>query len=492
MPIDTHLEWSEIRDFTPGLWDIGGPNMPQNAAQVMTDCQALPSGGLRAFQKRTSFTTTGVVNTTNEKVRGLWVNELLANRAGGGNSNDYWMLTYDTASTVCRLYRMDQTAAGPPVTWSVIKTFAAGLDPGNVRFTNYYDSTGAQYVVFSLGFGGGADAGVWYYDYQTATGIKLTGTPGQVFNYQSRLVVLNGSKLIFTDPALFTNIATNTAPVDPNEGHATGIVSIAPFSPGDLLVFKAAGPIYLVQGDLNNYTVRQMNASKFIAQGGVGAVTKGVDGVIFRALNDGIYVTPDGSQLFPVSKSLLGTHWGSGSGNFLLWCNHYLLDMGTGLVMDNDSKTWFTTTMQGGGTGAVMARTTRLMLGDNSAAQMTLWTLQLTDDNTGRAESYTWKSSLIRHETGRQIEIRAVEVYAKSYNGATSTVAVTINGVTRTFACDSGGQGALTFYFLARKEELDVQVVAASNAAGVEAPTIEVIRIGAQGGHYLRSVADAG
>ena len=490
MPVDSHLEWSEMRDFSAGLWDVGNQIMPPNAAQQMVDCYPLPGGGMRAWQKRQSFTTSGVVDTTHERVRALHVNEGLTNRSGSGNGNDYWMLTYNTSDTKCRLYRMDQTAAGPPTTWSLLKTFAAGLDPGNTRFTNYYDVNFNQYVAFSLGFAGSTDAGVWYVDYSTGTPTKLTGKQGGVFNYQSRLCVNLDSKIWFTDPGAFTNIDANDAPVDINEGNNPAITGAATFSPGDLLVFKAAGPIYLVEGDLDNYTVRQMNASKFIGQGGVGAIVKGPNGIIFRALNDGIYETPDGSQLNPLSSSLLATHFPGSS--FYTWSTHFLMDQDSGLVYDYNTKAWFTTTMQGGGVGMTMARSNTFFIGDNSGATMTLWTLDVNDGSTHRAESYTWQSAPLRHETGRQIEIRSIEVYARSFNGATSTISVTVDGDTRTIACDSLGRGGITFYFLKYKEELDVTVTAASNASGVEAPVIEVIRVGSMGGHFLMQGADAG
>jgi hypothetical protein len=68
---------------------------------------------------------------------------------------------------------------------------------------------------------------------------------------------------------------------------------------------------------------------------------------------------------------------------------------------------------------------------------------------------------------------------------------VTVNGTSRTEAIDPVGRGATQFYFRESADFLDVQVQAASNASGVAAPTIEVVRIGAMGGHFVRDVVDA-
>lgn len=490
MPTDSHLEWTEIRDFTPGYWEVGDIYMPPNAAQTMTDCFPMKQGGLRAWFKPTTFPTTGIDSVSDETPLALFAHENLINRSGNGVGNDYYLITWAAGAAVTKVYRMDQTAAGPPTTWTKIKTHATGLQPTQpLHVCNYVLTDGTRYFVYGLGAGNGADAGVWIVKYSDGTLTQLTtGQQAIVANYQSRLIIAgtvsngNAGTIQFTDPGLLTNINTNEAPVDESEG-LMDISGFATFSPGDLMVFKSGAPIYLVQGDLTNYMVRQMNGS---VPGGIKPV-RGPAGVIFTARGR-VYSSPDGSQIQLLTEQI---KTGSLGGNKLTFHDHWLWFGRNGLIMDTDTGAIFKTSQI---TTTSRDPVIELAPGDgfmfaNSASSMQLWTVQTSDGSTtGRCESYTWKSSPIRHPTGRQIEIRAVEVYARSRNGATSTVAVTVNGVTQTRACDVSNRGALMFYFMGRGEYLDVQVVSASNASGVEAPIIEVVRIGAQGGHYLPAV----
>lgn len=495
MPVDSHLTWAEIRDFTPGLWTSQDQLMPPNAAQVMTDCYPLAAGGLRAFYKPTAFTISGIVSPSTETAVALCLHEGLINRSGNGLGNDYYLVTSDSVDTKTRWYRMDQTDTGPPVVWTLIKTTVAGLRPSFVYTANYILSNGDQLFVFGLGAANTTDNGVWTLRYSDGAFTHLlNGEQQLVANYQSRLIVAgdrssgNPAVIQFTDPALLTNIATNAAPVDISEGRED-ITGFATFSPGDLIVFKAGAPIYLVEGDLTNYTVRQMNGSR---QGGSFPV-RGPDGVIFSVPTDGFYTTPDGSQIMPLSKALAASNISALS----IWHDHWLITS-NGLILDYDTRAWFTSSFM---SASIMARLSGGLGGlgpgmifANAGASMSLWTMPIIGGaTTGRAETYTWKSAPLRDPNGRQVEVRAIEIIARSKNGATSSVAVTVNGVTRTLACDSSGRGAMTFYFMARRETLDVQIVSASNAAGVEAPMIEALRVGTQSGHFLSgSVTDVG
>lgn len=486
MPTDAQLSWAEIRDFAGGLWTVNDQLMPPNAAQVMTDCYPTPGGGLRAWYKPTTFVTTGVANPTNERVRCIFVHENAANGA-----NDNYLLTYNTVDTQCRLYRMNETAGA--VVWTNIKTFAAGLDPDNISATAYNTSDGNLYAVFSLGTaaagGGAGDGGMWSVRFSDGNIVKRTSSSGFTVNYQSRIVTAVGSVLHYTDPGVWTNIDTNLAPVDINEGQPN-IMFMAAFSPGDLVVFKEGAPIYLVEGDLFAYTVRQMNGSRPVQVGGPNVV-RGPQGLIFRAGSDGVFETPDGSFLSPLSRAISSQSWTLT--NPLVWTHHWLMAFGNGLVLDYDSHAWFNFSgITSSGYGFPLRRLAGVFFSDNTAP-FTLWKVIPSDGRTdNRAETYTWKSAPLRDPTGRQIEIRAVQVTARSTNTSTSTITVTVNGVSRTIACDSSGRGSITFYFLARRETLDVQVVAASNATGVEAPRIEVVRVGSRGGHFLTTGSDVG
>lgn len=486
MPVDSHLEWTEIRDFTPGYWESGDQLMPPNAAQVMTDCFPVKQGGLRAWFKPATFTTSGVDSTTDEIPLGLFAHEHLINRSGSGTGTDWYLVTWAQAAAVTKVYRMDQTAAGPPTTWTKIKTHITGLQPTQpINVCNYVLTDGTRYFVYGLGAGDGADSGIWIVKYSDGSLTHLLSSQQSlVANYQSRLIVASTASglgvgvIQFTDPGLLTNILTNSAPVDVSEG-LQDISGFGTFSPGDLMVFKSGAPIYLVEGDLTNYVVRQMNGS---VPGGT-KPARGPQGLIFNAAGR-IFTSPDGSQVFPLSEQIST----ASTGGQLCFHDHWLWLGRNGLVMDTDTGAFFKTSQISNSTRGPAQP---VVVDDgfwfaDSASPFTLWTVTTSDGaTTGRCESYTWKSAPIRHETGRQVEIRAVEIYARSRNGATSTVAVTVNGTTQTVNCDTT-RGAMMFYFKQRGEILDVQVVSASNASGVEAPMIEVVRVGAQGGHLLR------
>lgn len=491
MPVDSHLTWAEIRDFSPGLWTVNDQLMPPSGAQQMLDCFAAPSGGLRAWFKSESFPVGGISSRTNERPRGLFVHEGMQARSGNGLGNDYYLVTFNTVDTKVRFYRMDQTDTGPPTTWTLLKTTVAGLDPGYVVATDYIIADGTRYAVFALGAAADTDNGIWAIKYDDGSMTQLlNGQQAFVANYQSRLIAigsisnLNPSVIQFTDPGTLANFSTNSAPVDISEG--VSITSVAPFSPGDLLVFKGDSSIYLVEGDLDNYTVRQMNGSK----NGGNSPVRGPNGVIFQLTNDGVYETPDGSSITPLSKNLSSETFGLR--RQLIWQNHWLFSMQNGgMVYDYDTGCWFATSVLTNlvGVGCRLKSINGFLVADEASGAFTLNTLTCIDGaDDNRCETYTWKSAPLRDPNGRQIEIRAIEIIVKGSNGTTGTITVTVGGVAQTFEIDSSGRGTLAFYFRARHETLDVTVTAASNAAGVEAPRIEAVRIGSQGGHFLRPI----
>lgn len=485
MPADLNLKYVELRDFSAGLWTVNDQLLPPNGAVTMTDCYATPAGGLRSWYKPTTVTTTGISSTTNEAPRCIFAH---SDVDGAGNDDNY-LITYNATDTFCRLYRMDQSAS--QTTWTLVHTFVGGLDPGPITCCALNLSNGDLLFVWSFGANAqGTDHGTWYLRHGDGALSHITTIGGFVAAYQSRLLIANGSSIAYSDPGALTNITVNTAPVDISEGQPQ-IVMMATFSPGDLLVFKEGAPIYLVEGDLFNYTVRQMNGSKPAQIGGMNVV-RGPNGILFRAGSDGVYETPDGSTLLAKSLNISSQSWITNEP--MVFSHHFLMSFQNGLVLDYDTGCWFTTSALPSTHGAAyrLPRLGGVLFTDNSSP-FTIWRIIPADGRTdNRMETYTWKSGPLRDPTGRQIEVRSVEIYARSTNGATSTIAVTVNGVTNTLACDSSGRGGLTYYFLQRREDLDVQVVAASNQVGTEAPRIEVVRVGTRTGHFLTDAADAG
>lgn len=498
MPVDSHLQFAEIREFHAGLWTVSDQIMPPNAAQQMTDCYASPGGGLRAWYKPGTLTTTGIANPASEVCTGIFGRGGVPNRVSGPSTVDYYMTTYRSADGFVRLYRMDLTANA--VAWTLIKTFGAGSAPHFTTWTNYHLNSGADHVLMSL-FAASADDGVWAINYADGVMTKIVASPwaGPITIHQSRVMVsenLAPFRTTFSDPGVETGLGTNIITTESSRmyGQNTGICS---FSPGDLLIQKMGAPFFLVEGDLSNYTLRQMTDSK--STNGWNSCAFAPMGVIWAITLDGVYESPDGQLMFPLSKNLAsininpqsvqdaaGSRWAN-----VQFIKHWLM-LGSGHVYDYDTKCWFKSSFLGSGNCLTQDRFGQTLVAATNGTNFSIFVYDTTDDTAHRAEAYTWQSAPLRDPNGRQVEIRAVDIVARSRNGATSTITVTVNGVARTIACDSTGRGAITFYYMARREELDITVTAASNAAGVEAPMIEAVRIGSQGGHFLTTGADVG
>jgi hypothetical protein len=163
-----------------------------------------------------------------------------------------------------------------------------------------------------------------------------------------------------------------------------------------------------------------------------------------------------------------------------VYMNDYLF-CPNGLTYDFRTNSWFTVTELVGAFKAYdqYARTIMAVKGNSTSFEMRDL---IPYDITDRVSTFTWKSAALRAKDGRQIEIREVQVYLKSYV-ANSSCAVTVGGVTNTITGIAAGRQMVSFLFAARDEVLDVQVVPNSNNASYEAPSIEAVRIGAGRGH---------
>jgi hypothetical protein len=130
--------------------------------------------------------------------------------------------------------------------------------------------------------------------------------------------------------------------------------------------------------------------------------------------------------------------------------------------------------------------TVRSMIFPEYKASGTILTLPIEERTSARVGSYRIKTAPLQAGNGRQVVIREVELMVKSFHAA-STVAVTVDGVTRTSAAIPVGTNVIRIPFKARGEYLDVQVVPASNNAGTEAPVLEKFRVGVRpDGHTVR------
>lgn len=510
MPVNSHLKWTELRDFAPGLFTKGDWLIPLNGAQQMDDCYPQPGGGLRAWYKASSVSTSGIASATKERPLGLALRGGIAARSGAPtNLEDRYLCTYfyDSGASANskarpRLYRMDGTNS--ETTWTRInKTGAAEFAfatsdnnaPAKTSFVPYRLADGTDYMAMVLRYVGGGDDTLWklkYSDLSSAMLAEKIATDvqrvGPIAVHQERLVIAQGGatvpeRLWWTDVGTFTFSAANYLDVLPNQ-YLPGISLLSATPPSDLLVGKHGSPWALVQGTISNPTVRQMG----VGHGTMAPIQDAGNtpyGVTFIEPNSGIWLT-DGRNFTALSASQLdASTFSSGQGSTVstgdtVFMNDFLF-CPLGYVFDFSTKSWFKQTDMAGSFKAIDPYVRTVM---GSTADSTSFGLRdlVPYDDSSRVRTYTWKSAPLRAPDGRQIEIREVQVYLKSY-GSGASCAVTVNGTTVTVSSIGSGKQMVSFLFRELAEVLDVKVVPNSGSDSVEAPSLECVRIGVGRGH---------
>lgn len=485
MPDNSNLQWIEVRDFSPGLWEQGDWLLPAGAATTLTDAYPQEGGGLRAFFKKTAMSMTGIgAGEFVSAIYGAWAQH----RSLAGSAIDFYCVTY--AGGTPKLYRYDQTDSAQ-TGWTLMKTFATvGTGPSHeAQILGYTRASDGHLLIVASISNGGADDAIWYADQTVVTGTqtwtKISGTVGgPIAIHQNRLCEGNGSKVVFSGPG---DLVMTTGYVD-IEPQRTGraITFMIPQAPGDLIVGKEGASWAVVQGDLTDPTIRTLSEAHPPGHADQTPADTGM-GLAFMEEDGGIYLTDMGSsfqrldkQLIPPTRPSITTH-----GVFLgdLAFFKRFLFAPRGYVFDTDTKAWFKISALSGVYSLFVEHVARtIYLVDNTATAV--YTIMLLEGDS-RVSTYTWKSPALRDPSGRQIRIREVQLALKTYNAA-STVAVTVNGVTRTSPVLAAGRQTVSFLFKERDEVLDVEVVPNSNDAAVEAPSIEVVRIGTAPGHLTK------
>jgi len=491
MPGNKALDWVEVTDFSPGLVTANHLQMPATGAQVLTDYMPGVEGGLVAAPAGTSFSTTGIVSTG--VVCGVFRFSPVVFRSGAvGDTFDQLVFVFDTATNQVKVYRWDNGTVAAP-SWVLIKTHAAvAATPNRIICDTFTDSTGARFYIYNL-FQTSSDDGVWSITYSTGAVARLkTGGVTTVAVQDDRIFASIANVLWWTDSQTQTFGAPNNLPINASQA-GNQICSIVPFAPSDLFIGCRTAPWVMLQGDITDPVVRSMSDARTPGAGQNGVFT--TEGIGFIGGGQGIYLTGDGQNFTDISAQLAASTWrqdvsgadangdvGAGNvayQNFFLFAPH-------GHVFDLRTHSWFRLSnliaaadhwhnaQDGNG---------RILLAATGGPGFGLYVYRANEDTP--AVSGTYKSAPLRDPSGRQIRIREVQVYARAYNAATSTITVTVNGTARAVTiAPSGSLQHLSFLFSEYGHELDVQVVGASNGA-VSAPDIEVVRIGTSAGHFL-------
>lgn len=493
MPVTDHLVWSEIRDFSPGLWTASPHLMPASAAQRMENCCPQPGGGLRAFFRTTPAGLSNVGLPAGKTARGINLAFIIQQPATKTvlTSNALVMVS-DTAapSQGYALYELDRsvsTGAG----WVLRKAFANGTVGADVHystfFTGHYNGAQGDLVAFTLNQppGGSSDQGLWWVKLmQSGTPTKISADTGIVVSHQARLVVGVGNTLKWTDPDGLA--LTNTLRIAAGQAGAR-ISWLLPVAPSDLFVGMIGGQLFNIQGDIGaGYVVREMG--RFQANAFVQMPVFTPYGIVLIAGWDGIYLLSTSGQAQHISRGLDSSLWAPdpvdslsmGRSAFYRDCTYFP----HGVVYDHLTQSWFALPDLANCAYLSLDATMNQekIVGATAASPPTFPTVQFSGGAT-RARDYTWKSAPIRDPGGRQIAIAEIQLVVQAY-GSDETLDVSVGGLTHSVNLRSAGRHGPRFSFREHGAELDVTIRSRS-AGATEAPTIEAVRIGTRPGHLL-------
>jgi len=261
MPVNDHLTWVEVKDFTKGLWNGQDFLMPADAFQTMQDCYPRMNGGLRAFFKPSTsvLTTSGIGDTTNERI--IWI-------APGTQSTGtgYIMLTKHITTGQLKGYWWDIGA----VTWTLKKTFTAHGDGyangATANVCTYHDNVNGRNVWIvstTHNKSDGTEDGWWLIPFTTGVWAQINTTAflvPDVVQYQARIVGSSLNTIWWTDPgAIATPAAANFLTIQSGNNDVRDIVvNIIPYSPSQLLVATAGSGWFVLDGDITDPVVREM------------------------------------------------------------------------------------------------------------------------------------------------------------------------------------------------------------------------------------------
>lgn len=499
----SHLRWIEVKDFSPGLYETGDWLMPPTAAQTMQDCYPQEGGGLRAFMKADVVNVTGVQDITHERVIGVHARGGIAARSGAPTDlTDRYLMTYYFNSGnlsghkgQARLYRMDGTNSES--TWTqILKTGAVDFEdndnnaPQKASFRVFRLTSGAVHVILAVRTVT-TDAGIYslnYSDLSSAQVAALIDTSasgaahpiGALAIHQNRVMITSGGRVMWSEAGVQTFDADAFLLVDPNVDLPT-ISAIALIEPSDFLGVREGAPAFVVQGEIDDPVVQELGEGIAFHTAQDFAPTP--DGLTIIGADGRIYIT-DGRSFQNISAQI---HAFSENANSIVamgdtnYLDGFVFAPG-GYVFDTRTNSWFTQTQIAGSFHNVERYTGQIWGPVSNGVSFTLKKLS-PKNSTARLSTYTWKSAPLRSDDGRQIRVRAVQIYATPYDSS-ATIQVTVNGTSHTVTLDgSTTRQSLDFLFNERAEVLDVTVVSTAGSASNEAPSIESVRIGVGIGH---------
>lgn len=507
MPPSSHLEFFEITDFTPGLQgedQLPGTTavdkrllLPTNAAVVMNDCEPRPGGGLRAFFRPTTVSTSGITDVTKELVTGVGNHTGLALRSGAvGVALDRYLTTIDTVADRERIYRMDGTNG--ETTWKQGSNYnrSAGTvgTAGPASMFPFVDVSGNRWMVVVLRSAN--EPGFYKIAYVAGAGppagdgdiTKINTWDGPAVANQARVIIGESTQsptLQWTDEGTLTP-SVDSLDIAPYQDGAD-LRGIQAMEPSDLLIVREGAPWVAIQGDVTSASVpvREMGG----AHTGLGHTTelcRTPDGLAFIEPGGRIYLT-DGRSFTPISPTIEPFYRHSDdvrSSGKMVFANRYLFAPG-GYVRDWESGAWFKV--------SEMADSNPAQFWSVDAAHQRVWGASAGfsfrireyapwDQDTKRNDDWVWQSAPWARSDGRTTRIREVQLFVVAHATSTLTVErINADGTstTRTAAAISSGKQMVSFLFPNTGSEYQsIKVTAAADSASNEAPTLERIRVG--------------
>lgn len=370
MPANWHLQWFDINDFTPGLWEAQAAYnrfaAPANSFRTLTDYRPVQGGGLKAMFKPTALDLTGI--GAGERPMGIFVRSGAIRTGAGGTGNqssDIVLVTLKQSDNTFKIYRRDGTVASPA--WSLRFTSAAASDNfrAPVDFAFFKDTSNVEWYLMSI-WVNGAVRGLYKMQVDL-TVASNTGSDGAVTKInafcgpmvisQARIIVGEGATssdddtLKYGDVGLTTFAGAGSIDIAPNRG-GSGISGISGIEPSDLLVAKEGAPWVTISGDITSATtpVREMG-DDFHSMTDKSPLIKVPGGVAFIETGGRVVFT-DGRNFKPISNQVL-RHADTWTGNMrapgtMAYINGMLFVPGNntatnGYIYDFLTDSWFNT-----------------------------------------------------------------------------------------------------------------------------------------------------
>jgi len=499
MPVNTHLTWVEVSDFTSGLWDVESPAellSDKQAFSVLTDWEPQIEGGLRAFYTGTSLDVSTIGSSSSQVATGIFSRGGAVGTAG--QDNDQFLATINPANGRAHLYRMD--LANGDTGWTSM--WDDGSDDATVvsqvsEFVQFVQNNGDTWLMWVKR--GGNNQGV--YSIKVASGASDTSnttaaasvskryaTIGPIVTSQGRFLWADGRNINWSDLGSILYAAgdgANTQQI--GEGEPDGIIGmLSQRAPADLLVGLAGAPWYEINGSIADVGVpiramgddhhqrihfqkpcRVPGGIAFIEPGGRIYIT---DGNTFTSLSD------------PIGRFDIDTGSNLGPGQ-LAFLNDYIFAPG-GRVYDMRTKAWFRCSFMHDSAYHHGVQSGRVYC-CNSGPGLEAGYIRLYEGGASlsRSSSASFQTVPFSDANGKNVRMRELQVLAKNY-AATTYVATVIDSrdvvvAKFTIASKPAGRHMHSFLFPDVGDHyLSIALTASCDDNTSEAPTVERVRFG--------------